>query len=76
MLILDKRKAVDHIVALAAHLADAPTAPAASAAMHAGRFQQKVATFERRSAPREAASAKRSRRPARRRGSSRQLSPA
>ena len=76
MLILDKRKAVDHIVALAAHLGDGAAGEAAADEGRAVRFQQKVATFERRSSLPATVPAKPRRRPARRRGSTPQLSPA
>jgi hypothetical protein len=76
MLILDKRKAVDHIVALAAQLADTAAVEAPVRDRPVRRFEQKVATFERRSAPRDVVPAKPRRRPARRRASAPRLAPA
>lgn len=56
MLILDKQKAVEHMVALTAGAADADHEPQTSRPRHAGRAgtrtgtraRQRVATFERR----------------------------
>jgi hypothetical protein len=76
MLILDKRKAVDHIVALAAHLADSATVAGTFDGAPPRRLQQKVATFERRSLPSDVVPPMSRRRPVRRRASARRWSPA
>ena len=48
MLILDKQKAVEHMVALTAGAADAEPEPQPSRQRRAGRVRQRIATFERR----------------------------
>ena len=73
MLILDKRKAVDHIVALAVHLADAPKSTSMEEPPEQ-RSRVRVATFERHALSTNAAPAQR-RRSGRRRVPSPQLSP-